>query len=271
MLDFLLDYDIQTHLTAFVLGSARLMTFAIVAPFMGNAVLNTTAKSALVLSLYLVVHPVVLANLPATFPMTGSETVLMAGLIAKEVFIGFALGWLSGLIFWAIESGGMFIDNQRGASAANETNYMSGTQSTPTGAFLFHSCTYVFFASGTFLAFLGLLYSTYEFWPVHEFLPSQFFLKEGAALFFGERMAELAVNMVLISAPVVLACLFTDISLGLINRFASQLNVYVLAMPIKSALASFLLIFYFAVLMTDAPERFAAFGIDVSALRVWLK
>ena len=42
-------------------------------------------------------------------------------------------------------------------------------------------------------------------------------------------------------------------------------------MPIKSALASFLLIFYFAVLMTDAPERFAAFGIDVSALRVWFK
>ena len=68
-----------------------------------------------------------------------------------------------------------------------------------------------------------------------------------------------------------LACLFTDLSLGLINRFASQLNVYVLAMPIKSALSSFLLIFYFAVLMTDAPERFAAFGIDVSALRVWLK
>lgn len=271
MMAFFAQYDLQTHLTAFVLGSVRLMTFAIVAPFMGNAVLNATAKSALVLSLYLVIHPVVLMNLPASFPMSGSESVLMMGLVLKEVFIGFVLGWLSGLIFWAIESAGIFIDNQRGAGMASENNFMSGTQSSPTGAFLFHSCTYVFFASGTFLAFLGLLYSTYEFWPVHEYLPKQFFLKEGAALYFGERLAVLAVNTVLISAPVVLACLFTDLALGLINRFASQLNVYVLAMPIKSAMASFLLIFYFAVLMTDAPERFAAFGIDVSALRVWMR
>ena len=84
-------------------------------------------------------------------------------------------------------------------------------------------------------------------------------------------MSWLLLMMLLLSGPIVVACLLTDVSLGLINRFASQLNVYVLAMPIKSALASFLLIFYFAVLMTDAPERFAAFGIDVSALRVWLK
>ncbi len=104
-----------------------------------------------------------------------------------------------------------------------------------------------------------------------EWLPAAFFTKQGAALFFGELVAVLAVNMVLISAPVVLACLFTDVALGLVNRFASQLNVYVLAMPIKSALSSFLLIFYFAVLMTDAPERFSAFGIDVSQLRIWMK
>ena len=74
----------------------------------------------------------------------------------------------------------------------------------------------------------------------------------------------------MISAPVVLACLFTDIALGLINRFASQLNVYILSLPIKCALASFLLIFYFAVLMSDAPERFGLFGIDVSTLRAMM-
>ena len=38
-------------------------------------------------------------------------------------------------------------------------------------------------------------------------------------------------------------------------------------MPIKSALSSFLLIFYFAILMTDAPQRFLAFNVDLAALR----
>lgn len=270
MFDLLFQYDLQTHLTAFVFGSVRLAAFAAAAPFMGNAVLNGTAKTALVASLYLMVHPLVLASLPFSHPMTGEDALLLGALIMKEVFVGFVLGWLAGLAFWAVESAGAFIDNQRGAGMASETNILSGDQSTPTGGFLFMSTTYAFFASGTFFAFVALLYSTYEFWPVEAFLPAEFFTKEGAATFFGERLSVLAVNIMLISAPVVLACLFTDIALGLVNRFASQLNVYVLSLPIKSALASFLLIFYFAVLMTDAPERFAAFGIDVSALRVWL-
>ena len=45
-------------------------------------------------------------------------------------------------------------------------------------------------------------------------------------------------------------------ALGLINRFASQLNVYVLAMPIKCGIAAFLLCFYFGLLLSHAPELF---------------
>ncbi|MBO4316786.1 MAG: flagellar biosynthetic protein FliR, partial [Mailhella sp.] len=71
----------------------------------------------------------------------------------------------------------------------------------------------------------------------------------------------------LLSGPVVVACLLTDISLGLINRFASQLNVYVLAMPIKSGVASLLLIFYFGMLMTGAVRMFDSFGGDLNYLK----
>lgn len=271
MLELLAEYDLQSHFAAFILGSARLMAFAMAAPFMGSAVVTGTAKTALVCSLYLIIHPTVLEAVAPMLPLTTAGWATVMGLILKEVFIGFVLGWLAGLVFWAIESAGLFIDNQRGASSAQSSDPLSGTQTSPTGSFLFQSTVYAFFASGAFLSFLLLLYSTYEFWPVTAFLPGEFFAKEGAALFFGECLAKLAVNMVLIAAPVVLACLFTDISLGLINRFAPQLNVYILSLPIKSAVASFLLIFYFAVLVTDSAERFATFGIDVSTLRIWLK
>ena len=36
----------------------------------------------------------------------------------------------------------------------------------------------------------------------------------------------------------------------------SQLNVYVLAMPIKCGIAAFLLCFYFGLLLSHAPELF---------------
>lgn len=148
---------------------------------------------------------------------------------------------------------------------------ITGDETSPTGSFLVQSTVYAFFATGSFAALLALLYSTYEIWPVFSFLPAELFEKTGAALFFGEKLAQLAANIMLISAPIVLACLFADAALGLVNRFAPQLNVYVLAIPVKCAAASFLLLFYFAVLMSDAPERFAAFGVDLSAMRLLLQ
>lgn len=270
MLDFLLQYDLTTHFQAFLLGSTRLMVFAAVAPFMGNQVLNMTVRSAVVMALYLVVHPTVVSTMPVFSPLSPGALALLGGLLLKEIFLGFVLGWTAGLVFWAVESAGLFIDNQRGAAQAVGADPLTGDQTSPTGSFLFQSVAVLFFASGAFLAMLGVVYSTYEWWPVAEALPMEFFRNTAAALHFGESVARLAASALLISAPVVLACLFTDIALGLINRFASQLNVYILSLPIKCALASFLLIFYFAVLMSDAPERFALFGIDVSALRAMM-
>ena len=73
--------------------------------------------------------------------------------------------------------------------------------------------------------------------------------------------------MLLLSGPVVVACLLTDVSLGLINRFASQLNVYVLAMPIKSGVAIFLMLVYFSMLMADLPQMFGKVAADFQELQ----
>ena len=66
---------------------------------------------------------------------------------------------------------------------------------------------------------------------------------------------------------IVVACLLTDVSLGLINRFASQLNVYVLAMPIKSGVAAFLMLFYFMMLLSNATGLFDGVKADFEQLR----
>ena len=271
MIDYFLGFDFQTHAAAFVLGSTRLAVFLTIAPCFGGGVLPAGVRAALVAALYAVLHPVMLEAVAGFMPVTGETGLRLGGLLLKEVFVGFVLGWLSGLLFWAIEGAGIFIDNQRGAAVEQETDPLSGNASSPTGSFLFQSTVYAFFASGCFLTFLVLLYGTYDIWPPAEYLPARFFTETGSALFFGEALADFMTNVILISAPVVLACLFTDAALGLVNRFAPQLNVYVLAMPVKCALASFLLIIYFALLMTDVPERFAAIGVDFAKLGVWMR
>jgi type III secretion protein T len=70
----------------------------------------------------------------------------------------------------------------------------------------------------------------------------------------------------LLAGPVAAICLLTDVSLGLINRFASQLNVYVLAMPIKSGMAMFILVAYYSLLLSLGPELFGTMLFQLEGL-----
>ena len=250
----------QEHLLAFLLGTPRLYMLMQTAPFMGGTLVTGQLRFTIVLACYMVLHPMLLGQLPAWDGLTLASGLHVGVLIAKEVFLGMLMGFLAGMMFWTLQCAGFFIDNQRGAGQATET--------APTGSFFFQSAVYVFFSTGAFLTFLGMVYASYECWPVTSVLPSGFFERPSLPLFFAEKVGDLALDMVLLSGPVVVACLLTDISLGLINRFASQLNVYVLAMPVKSGLASLLLIFYFSMLMTGAVSMFDSFGQDLRYLQV---
>ncbi|WP_337809872.1 flagellar biosynthetic protein FliR, partial [Desulfovibrio sp.] len=117
-----------------------------------------------------------------------------------------------------------------------------------------HNLRDIFYTSGAFLAFVGLVYASYGIWPVTQLLPLD--VPQGAPLYFAEKVGWLMGHMLLLAGPIAAACLLTDVALGLINRFASQLNVYVLAMPIKCGIAAFLLCFYFGLLLSHAPELF---------------
>ena len=107
----------------------------------------------------------------------------------------------------------------------------------------------MFLSTGAFLAQLGVVYASYEIWPVTQLIPLSVFKDINLPLFFAGRVSWLLLMMLLLSGPIVVACLLTDVSLGLINRFASQLNVYVLAMPIKSGVAGFMNVFYLKIML----------------------
>ncbi|NMR95533.1 EscT/YscT/HrcT family type III secretion system export apparatus protein, partial [Vibrio parahaemolyticus] len=56
--------------------------------------------------------------------------------------------------------------------------------------------------------------------------------------------------------PLGLAMFLAEFRLALISRFAPQLNVFFLAMPIKSAIASVLLIVYLGIMMDHFEVQF---------------
>ncbi len=248
------ELNLYQHAIAVLIGMSRLFTIVMLAPFLGSAVVTGQLRLVMVGSIYLILHNYVVATLPPVESLNLVITLEFAAIMLKEVALGLLIGYLGALLFWAIQSAGFFIDNQRGASQAEGADISSGESISPTGGLFFQSVSYLFFVTGGFLSFLSVVYTSYEIFPPAELFALNIDLN--LALFFGEKLGWLFLHMLLLASPIAVACLLADISLGLVNRFASQLNVYVLAMPIKSGLASFLICFYYVVLLSMMPKLY---------------
>jgi type III secretion protein T len=225
-------------LYVFFLASARMIAAFMMMPFLSKQSLGSAMiRNGAVASFSLITYPLVEYGFGQT-SYSGWETLLI---IAKEVFIGLAIGYVINIPFWAVESVGFFIDNQRGATMASAFNPMSGSQTSPLGILLTQALVTIFFISGAFLLMLYSLYQSYRIWPVFEFFPT---LGGSGAEFFLAQLDSLMRLTVLLGAPVVIAMFLAEFGLALISRFAPQLNVFILAMPIKSAIAIALLCVY---------------------------
>lgn len=257
------ELDLGRHLLAVLLGTPRLLMIMQISPFMGGAVLTGTLRYTVALACYMVLHPTIAHSLPPLGGGTPALLAMLSALLVKEVFLGLLLGLLAGVLFWAIQCAGYFIDLTRGASNAELSDPLTGEQTTPTGSLLFQGAVYMFFSGGGFVSFLGVIYAGYGVWPVGELLPLSTLHDVRLPLFFAEQIEWLTLHMLLLSIPVVLACLMADVSLGLISRSAPQLNVYVLAMPIKCAVAAALVLVYFALIMTGSVKMISDFTLNL--------
>ncbi|WP_145555868.1 EscT/YscT/HrcT family type III secretion system export apparatus protein [Yersinia canariae] len=155
-----------------------------------------------------------------------------------ELMIGVMIGFVAALPFWAIDMAGFLIDTLRGATMSTLFNPSMGMESSIFGVLFTQILTVLFLTSGGFNLVLSALYDSYDILPAGsgiqptsamlQFLQSEWHL-----------MYELCLSFAL---PAMLVMVLADLSLGLINRSSQQLNVFFLAMPIKSALALFLLL-----------------------------
>lgn len=236
----------STHDFAVALNFAQPRTLAMMAvlPIFNSQIMPGMLRLAAGATIGAFVVPALLPGVHTEF--TSAQLML---LIAKEAFIGFALGYLMAIPFWAFEAVGFLIDNQRGASIAATLNPLTGNDSSPLGVLFNQAFIVFFFICGGFLLMLGILYDSFRLWPVYEFSPT--LRPETIPLLLAQLDRMMRLTM-LYAAPVVVAMFLAELGLALVSRFVPQLQVFFLAMPIKSALAFFVLIIYAATLFEEA-------------------
>lgn len=235
--------NIHTYLIVLLFSLPRISALLIIAPFFSDQLITGIARNIIIVNLTIILVPMVFATMPPD-PMS---TWQIAFIIVKEAFIGFTMGIIVGLTFFIADAAGSFIDTQRGSSMGQMFDPLLGDQGTTLGALFTKVVLYLFFTAGGFLAFLALLYNSYKFWPIFSFLPN---LQNPLFPTFILQIAdEIMRKTVLLAAPVAIIMFLVEFGLGMMNRFAQQLNVFSLSMPIKSGVAMFIIVIYFKIIV----------------------
>jgi type III secretion protein T len=227
--------QLKSSLLQLALVQARLMPLFLLIPFMNRSMVPRTLAMAVATGLGLLVLPALPElNRPQIDPS-------FLALLLKEAILGLVLGYVVAIPFWTLEAVGFVIDNQRGASMAATINPMTGHDSSPLGI-LFNMAFITFFlVAGGMNILLGVIFDSYRLWPPMSFWPSW---NAAAAELMLTQLNHFVMMTLLLAAPVLLAMFLAELGLALVSRFAPQLQVFFLAMPIKSALGLFVLVVY---------------------------
>lgn len=211
------------------LASARFAMAFLLLPILAQETVPQLVRGAI----FLAFGVITLAIQPAV-QVTGWSVSQWIGLFAKEAFIGLALGMLLAAVLWAFAAAGEVVDGASGLAQAQVMDPLSGRQTSLSGAFLGRLAVYVFMFSGGLMLWIGVLMESFALWPLAR---PGLTLKHGGVSLFESAFAQFAGLSFMLAAPALVVLYAIDLSLGLMNRFAPQLNLYSLSTSLKSVAA----------------------------------
>lgn len=232
-------------LAAFLLCLPRAYAFVAASQLLAPTAVPRMARNVAILVIALPLTPLAIPFAPVLRDNIG----LFMIYFAKEAALGLVMGYLVFWMFWAMQAAGNYIDNQRGAAIASSIDPLQGHEASPLGLLFSQAFITYFFSVGGFLILIQMLYRSYNSWPIFETLPLS--VRDFPQLLLNV-LDHGTMLVVLYAGPVIAIMFLAEFALAMVSRFAPQIQVFILAMPIKSALAVFVLIFYIPLLFRYA-------------------
>lgn len=226
--------ELGTTVGAVALTLPRISAAFLILPLLTGENMPALVRNSFFVSLAIMAYPVASAA-PAAHGVAAAWPMI----VLKELFIGVFFGFVFGSVFWAVSAAGNLIDTKVGTNFASVADPLQGHETSLTGQLLTQFTAWLFMASGAFTLFLNLLLTSYTVWPVARMLPP---LAPAAERYIIDEFSSLLTTALLLSAPALVVMSLIDLALGLSNRYAQQLNVFSLSMPIKAWVATWIVL-----------------------------
>ena len=218
-----MNIDVPTaDLIAILLGAARTGAWMMICPPFNSRLLPGTVKVLLSIGLTLPLAPYLRGTVPSL------DTADIVASAALQVFVGAGLGFITALLFSALQAAGDMLDLFGGFTLAMGYDPLSQNQSSVFGRFYNLVAVTILFASDGHQIILRGFLQSFRTLPLNLSFDlatfSQLLLKG-----FGEMF----VAALQIAGPLVAVLFLTDVAFGLLNRVAPALNAFQLGFPAK--------------------------------------
>ncbi|WP_291968867.1 type III secretion system export apparatus subunit SctT [Candidatus Symbiopectobacterium sp.] len=243
-------FDLHTWLYEMAMVSARLMPAFILLPFFNNNTLTGAIRL-----------PVALLTGSVLWPHTGEaidgyDNIWFLILIGKELSVGLIIAGFLCLPCWVMHAMGSFIDNQRGATLSSSIDPLSGVDTSELANFFNLFAAVIMLQSGGLLLMLEVFEKSYQLWQPYQLdIPAY-----RTVLCF---LTLVVKNGVILASPLIIIFLLSEIFLGLLARFAPQLNAFSLALTVKSIIGFLLLLLYFTPILPDRIMDLRLYPVDL--------
>lgn len=213
---------------AFLLILFRVSGMMLSAPIFSMQNIPAQAKIGLALAFSLILFPLHTANL-----VVPKDLIQFAGMAIQETVIGLLLGYVVTLIFMALQMAGEYVSMQMGLSAANLLDPVTHTQSPIVGQFFFYFAALIFLSLNIHHGLIAGLDRSFNFIPLGHFIGEGHLTGGLMAERFIKLTSDMFIMSLMVGAPLMGLLLVTEISLGFVAKVMPQMNVFMVAMPLK--------------------------------------
>ena len=243
--------ELNAWIVAFFFPLARILALLVSAPPFNNEGLSGQIRLMLGLTIALAITPA-LPPVPPMDPASGTGLLILA----QQMLIGLAMGFSLRFVFSAIDMAGNMIGTQMGLGFATAYDPQSASQTAVISEFIGMLALLVFMAINGHLMVITTLVESFSSLPIGIGT-----LASGSWLNIANAGGIVFSSGVLLSLPIVVALLITNIALGVLGRVAPQLNLMAIGFPITIVLGFVALMVSMSYL--SAPlQRLFEFGLQ---------
>jgi flagellar biosynthetic protein FliR len=245
------------HLQLFLLIFLRVSAVLVLLPLFDSKSIPVIFKAGLALTVSITLFPLV--DIGNVSPITD---VFSFGIkVGGEIMLGAIIGLSVKLVFAGVQLAGQLAGFQMGFAIANVMDPVTSTQASIMAQLKNYMAMLIFLAMDAHHALLQALAQSFEI-----VRPLAFHFSTSVA----DQIMNLASTMFVIAlkvgAPLLSTLFLTSVGLGLIARTVPQMNIFIVAMPLKILVGLLFLAFAFPFIATLLGQLFNGMGESVVAI-----